>query len=56
MTVPENAESVQRRSSRRGLPLVESLKVVVDAIKKGDAAANGAVKEPDYMASVKVEN
>ena len=27
---------------------------VVDAIKKGDQAANGAVDEPDYMASVTV--
>lgn len=27
---------------------------VVDAIKKGDQAANGAVDAPDYMASVKV--
>ena len=28
---------------------------VVDAIKKGDQAANGAVADPDYMASVTVQ-
>lgn len=28
---------------------------VVDAIKKGDAASNGAVAEPDYMAKVTVQ-
>jgi len=28
---------------------------VVDAIKKGDEAANGAVTEPDYMAKVSVQ-
>ena len=29
---------------------------VVNAIKKGDEAANGAVAEPDYMKSVKVKS
>ncbi|MEY4696749.1 MAG: hypothetical protein RIT14_1177, partial [Pseudomonadota bacterium] len=28
---------------------------VVDAIKKGDAATNGLVTDPDYMATVSVE-
>lgn len=28
---------------------------IVDALKKGDEAANGAVQDPDYMKSVKVK-
>ncbi|MFC0199458.1 peptidylprolyl isomerase [Paracoccus rhizosphaerae] len=29
---------------------------VLDSIKKGDAAANGAVEEPDYMLDVTIQN